>query len=263
MKEIRTDLNDGTGNYIIEVYIDGELDNKILRNSKDQALEVLSYGDPILKTTYAYDEQGREIECKQWNIYENGYEEFILQDFTKYDSQGRVIEAMHEDIDEVHEHLFFTYSEVNGKTVQHAFDENHNPVSLDESTMLNWALVQDVPDPELMPILSTVIRFGEAVQRINTTFRQPESDNLIEINTPSGSCQVSVDDWNDKVLVVTYVFNDDRDMNTLPTYLLETEEGGLYRLKYISKICMDKMFLQMKEILKLDDDSRVGYVVWY
>ena len=71
------------------------------------------------------------------------------------------------------------------------------------------------------------------------------------------------DDWNDKVLVVTYVFNDDRDMNTLPTYLLETEEGGLYRLKYISKICMDKMFLQMKEILKLDDDSRVGYVVWY
>ena len=263
VKKIRTDLNDGTGNYYLDIYIDGELESKVLCNSKDQSLEVLSYGDPTLKTTYVYDEQGREVECKQWNIYDNGYEEFLLQAFTKYDSQGRVIEAMHEDIEEVYEHLFFTYSEVNGKAVQHVFDEEHNPVPPDEVSMLNWALVQDVPYPELMPILSTVISFKEAAQRIDVSFRRPESDNLIEINTPSGSCQVSVDDWNDKVLVVTYLFSDERDINSLPAYLLKTEEGGLYRLRYISSIEMDKMFSQMKDMLQLEDTSKVGYVVWY
>ena len=186
-----------------------------------------------------------------------------MQAFTKYDSQGRVIEAMHEDIEEVYEHLFFTYSEVNGKAVQHVFDEEHNPVPPDEVSMLNWALVQDVPDPELMPILSTIISFKEAAQRIDVSFRRPESDNFIEINTPSGSCQVSVDDWNDKVLVVTYLFSDERNINSLPAYLLKTEEGGLYRLRYISSIEMDKMFSQMKDILQLEDTSKVGYVVWY
>ena len=263
VRKIRTNLNDGTGNYYLETYIDGEIDSKVLCNSKGQALEVLSYGEPTLKTTYVYDEQGREVECKQWNLYDNDYEEFLLQAFTRYDSQGRVIEAMHEDIEEVYEHFFFTYSEVNGKTVQHVFDEEHNPIPADEVSMLNWALVQEVPDSELMPILSTVISFKEAAQRIDITFRRPESDNLIEINTPSGSCQVSVDDWNDKVLVVTYLFNDDRDINTLPAYLLKTEEGGLFRLRYICSKEMDKMFSQMKEILKLEDTSNVGYVVWY
>lgn len=263
VEKIRTDLNDGTGNYYLEVYIDGELESKVLCNPKGQSLEVLSYGEPTLKTTYVYDEQGREVECKQWNIHDNGYEEFLLQAFTKYDSQGRIIEAMHEDIEEIYEHLFFTYSEVNGKTVQHVFDEEHNPISPDEISMLNWTLVQDVPEPELTPILSTVISFKEAAQRIDVSFRQPKSDNLIEINSPSGSCQVSVDDWNDKMLVVTYVFNDGHDINTLPEYLLKTEEGGLYRLRYICSMEMDKMFSQMKEILQLENDSKVGYVVWY
>lgn len=263
VKKIRTDLNDGTGNYYLEIYIDGELDSKVLCNSKGQSLEILSYGDPTLKSTYVYDEQGREVECKQWNIYDNGCEEFLLQAFTKYDSQGRVIEAMHEDIEDIYEHLFFTYSEVNGKTVQHVFDEDHNPMPLDEVSMLNWALVQDVPEPELTPVLSTIISFKEAAQRIDISFRRPESDNLIEINTPSGSCQVSVDDWNDKVLVVTYLFSDQRDRNSIPAYLLKTEEGGLYRLRYISSMEMDKMFSQMKEILKLADNTQVGYVVWY
>ena len=263
VEKIRTDLNDGTGNYYLEVYIDGELESKVLCNPKGQSLEVLSYGEPTLKTTYVYDEQGREVECKQWNIYDNGYEEFLLQAFTKYDSQGRIIEAMHEDIEEIYEHLFFTYSEVNGKTVQHVFDEEHNPISPDEISMLNWTLVQDVPEPELTPILSTVISFKEAAQRIDVSFRRPESDNLIEINTPSGSCQVSVDDWNDKMLVVTYVFNDGHDIHTLPEYLIKTEEGGLYRIRYICSMEMDKMFSQIKEILQLEDDSKVGYVVWY
>ena len=263
IEKIRTDLNDGTGNYYLEVYIDGELESKVLCNPKGQSLEVLSYGEPTLKTTYVYDEQGREVECKQWNIHDNGYEEFLLQAFTKYDSQGRIIEAMHEDIEEIYEHLFFTYSEVNGKTVQYVFDEEHNPISPDEISMLNWTLVQDVPEPELTPILSTVISFKEAAQRIDVSFRQPKSDNLIEINTPSGLCQVSVDDWNDKMLVVTYVFNDGHDINTLPEYLLETEEGGLYRLRYICSMEMDKMFSQMKEILQLENDFKVGYVVWY
>ena len=263
VEKIRTDLNDGTGNYYLEVYIDGELESKVLCNPKGQSLEVLSYGEPTLKTTYVYDEQGREVECKQWNIHDNGYEEFLLQAFTKYDSQGRVIEALHEDIEEIYEHLFFTYSEVNGKTVQHVFDEEHNPISPDEISMLNWTLVQDVPEPELTPILSTVISFKEAAQRIDVSFRRPESDNLIEINTPSGSCQVSVDDWNDKMLVVTYVFNDGHDINTLPEYLLKTEEGGLYRIRYICSMEMEKMFSQMKEILQLEDDSKVGYAVWY
>lgn len=263
IEKIRTDLNDGTGNYYLEVYIDGELESKVLCNPKGQSLEVLSYGEPTLKTTYVYDEQGREVECKQWNIHDNGYEEFLLQAFTRYDSQGRVIEALHEDIEEIYEHLFFTYSEVNGKTVQHVFDEEHNPISPDEISMLNWTLVQDVPEPELTPILSTVISFKEAAQRIDVSFRQPKSDNLIEINTPSGLCQVSVDDWNDKMLVVTYVFNDGHDINTLPEYLLETEEGGLYRLRYICSMEMDKMFSQMKEILQLENDFKVGYVVWY
>lgn len=263
VEKIRTDLNDGTGNYYLEVYIDGELESKVLCNPKGQSLEVLSYGEPTLKTTYVYDEQGREVECKQWNIHDNGYEEFLLQAFTKYDSQGRIIEAMHEDIEEIYEHLFFTYSEVNGKTVQHVFDEEHNPISPDEISMLNWTLVQDVPEPELTPILSTVISFKEAAQRIDVSFRQPKSDNLIEINSPSGSCQVSVDDWNDKMLVVTYVFNDGHDINTLPEYLLKTEEGGLYRLRYICSMEMDKMFSQMKEILQLENDFKVGYVVWY
>lgn len=263
VEKIRTDLNDGTGNYYLEVYIDGELESKVLCNPKGQSLEVLSYGEPTLKTTYVYDEQGREVECKQWNIHDNGYEEFLLQAFTKYDSQGRIIEAMHEDIEEIYEHLFFTYSEVNGKTVQHVFDEEHNPISPDEISMLNWTLVQDVPEPELTPILATVISFKEAAQRIDVSFRQQKSDNLIEINTPSGSCQVSVDDWNDKMLVVTYVFNDGLDINTFPEYLLETEDGGLYRLRYICSMEMDKMFSQMKEILQLENDSKVGYVVWY
>ena len=263
VEKIRTDLNDGTGNYYLEVYIDGELESKVLCNPKGQSLEVLSYGEPTLKTTYVYDEQGREVECKQWNIHDNGYEEFLLQAFTRYDSQGRVIEALHEDIEEIYEHLFFTYSEVNGKTVQHVFDEEHNPISPDEISMLNWTLVQDVPEPELTPILSTVISFKEAAQRIDVSFRQPKSDNLIEINTPSGLCQVSVDDWNDKMLVVTYVFNDGHDINTLPEYLLKTEEGGLYRLRYICSMEMDKMFSQMKEILQLENDFKVGYVVWY
>ena len=263
IEKIRTDLNDGTGNYYLEVYIDGELESKVLCNPKGQSLEVLSYSEPTLKTTYVYDEQGREVECKQWNIHDNGYEEFILQAFTRYDSQGRVIEALHEDIEEIYEHLFFTYSEVNGKTVQHVFDEEHNPISPDEISMLNWTLVQDVPEPELTPILSTVISFKEAAQRIDVSFRQPKSDNLIEINTPSGLCQVSVDDWNDKMLVVTYVFNDGHDINTLPEYLLKTEEGGLYRLRYICSMEMDKMFSQMKEILQLENDFKVGYVVWY
>ena len=263
IEKIRTDLNDGTGNYYLEVYIDGELESKVLCNPKGQSLEVLSYGEPTLKTTYVYDEQGREVECKQWNIHDNGYEEFLLQAFTRYDSQGRVIEALHEDIEEIYEHLFFTYSEVNGKTVQHVFDEEHNPISPDEISMLNWTLVQDVPEPELTPILSTVISFKEAAQRIDVSFRQPKSDNLIEINSPSGSCQVSVDDWNDKMLVVTYVFNDGHDINTLPEYLLKTEEGGLYRLRYICSMEMDKMFSQMKEILQLENDFKVGYVVWY
>ena len=57
VKKIRTDLNDGTGNYYLDIYIDGELESKVLCNSKDQSLEVLSYGDPTLKTTYVYDEQ--------------------------------------------------------------------------------------------------------------------------------------------------------------------------------------------------------------
>ena len=263
VEKIRTNLNDGTGNYYLEVYIDGELESKVLCNPKGQSLEVLSYSEPTLKTTYVYDEQGREVECKQWNIHDNGYEEFLLQAFTKYDSQGRIIEAMHEDIEEIYEHLFFTYSEVNGKTVQHVFDEEHNHISPDEISMLNWTLVQDVPEPELTPILSTVISFKEAAQRIDVSFRQPKSDNLIEINSPSGSCQVSVDDWNDKMLVVTYVFNDGHDINTLPEYLLKTEEGGLYRLRYICSMEMDKMFSQMKEILQLENDSKVGYVVWY
>lgn len=263
VEKIRTNLNDGTGNYYLEVYIDGELESKVLCNPKGQSLEVLSYGEPTLKTTYVYDEQGREVECKQWNIHDNGYEEFLLQAFTKYDSQGRIIEAMHEDIEEIYEHLFFTYSEVNGKTVQHVFDEEHNPISPDEISMLNWTLVQDVPNPELMPILSTVISFKEAAQRIDVSFRRPESDNLIEINTPSGSCQMSVDDWNDKVLIVTYIFNDERGQNSLPEYLLKTEEGGLYRLRYICSTEMEKMFSQMKEILQLEDDSKVGYAVWY
>lgn len=263
VEKIRTNLNDGTGNYYLEVYIDGELESKVLCNPKGQSLEVLSYSEPTLKTTYVYDEQGREVECKQWNIHDNGYEEFILQAFTRYDSQGRVIEALHEDIEEIYEHLFFTYSEVNGKTVQHVFDEEHNPISPDEISMLNWTLVQDVPEPELTPILSTVISFKEAAQRIDVSFRQPKSDNLIEINTPSGLCQVSVDDWNDKMLVVTYVFNDGHDINTLPEYLLKTEEGGLYRLRYICSMEMDKMFSQMKEILQLENDFKVGYVVWY
>ena len=266
VEKIRTDLNDGTGNYYLEVYIDGELESKVLCNPKGQSLEVLSYGEPTLKTTYVYDEQGREVECKQWNIHDNGYEEFLLQAFTKYDSQGRIIEAMHEDIEEIYEHLFFTYSEVNSKTVQHVFDEEHNPISPDEISMLNWTLVQDVPEPELTPILSTVISFKEAAQRIDVSFRRPESDNLIEINTPSGSCQVSVDDWNDKMLVVTYVFNDGHDIHTLPEYLIKTEEGGLYRIRYICSMEMeemDKMFSQIKEILQLEDDSKVGYVVWY
>jgi aspartate 1-decarboxylase len=74
---------------------------------------------------------------------------------------------------------------------------------------------------------------------------------------------VSVDDWNDKVLVVTYLFSDERDINSLPAYLLKTEEGGLYRLRYISSIELDKMFSQMKDILQLEDTSKVGYVVWY
>ena len=262
IKKIRTDLNDGTGNYILEIYIDGELDSKVLCDSKDQSLEVLSYGDPTLKTTYVYDEQGREVECKQWNIHDNGYEEFLLQAFTKYDSEGRIIEAMHEDIEEIYEHLFFTYSEVNGKTVQHIFDEEHNPVSQDEVVMLNWALIGDTQVPELTPVLTTNIGFEEAVQRINQSFKCPESDNLIEINTPMGSCQVSVDDWNDKVLVATYVFNGP-DIHSIPEYLLGTEEGGLYHLRYISSMEMDKMFSQMKEILKLEDNSEVEYVVWY
>ena len=42
VKKIRTDLNDGTGNYYLDIYIDGELESKVLCNSKDQSLEVLS-----------------------------------------------------------------------------------------------------------------------------------------------------------------------------------------------------------------------------
>ena len=262
VKKIRTDLNDGTGNYILEIYIDGELDSRVLCDSKDQSLEVLSYGDPTLKTTYVYDEQGREVECKQWNIHDNGYDEFLLQAFTKYDGMGRVIEAMHEDIEEIYEHFFFTYSEVNGKTVQHIFDEEHNPVSQDDVVRLSWALIEDTTDSEFAPVLTANICFNEAVQRINQSFKSPESDNLIEINTPMGSCQVSVVDWNDKVLVATYVFNG-LDMHSIPEYLLGTEEGGLYHLRYISSMEMDKMLSQMKEILKLEDKSKVEYVVWY
>ena len=60
-----------------------------------------------------------EREGSEWNDEEeDGYEELLLQSFTRYDSQGRVVEAMHEDIEEIYEHLFFTYSEVNGKIEQ-------------------------------------------------------------------------------------------------------------------------------------------------
>jgi hypothetical protein len=263
LKKIRTDLNDGTGNYIQEIYTDGKLDYRIIFNSNDQPLEEIWYGEPMLKNTYVYDDQGLEIEFNQYNIHENGYKEFLLQSFTKYDDHGRAIEVEHEDVVEGYRHLFFTYSEEDGQPVQHVFDENLNPIPYDEFTMQRWALKKDDYESELIPELSENIRFDEAVQRIKAIFKQPENDNLIEINTPTGACQVSVDVWDEELLVVTYVFYDECDMNSMPTYILETEDGGLYSLKYLCKKEMDEMFSQMKDVMKLNDNSMVEYVVWH
>lgn len=263
IKKVRTDLNDGSGNYILEIFIGEVLESKTLCNAANKPLEELIFGDTNMKNTYVYDEHGREIEFKQYDIDEDGYEELILQSFTRYDSQGRVVEAMYEDIEEIYEHLFFTYSEVNGKTVQHIFDEEHTPLRAEDVNMLNWALIDRPEEPELRPIQSSRIAFGEAVNRIHNLFKKLDSDNLIEVTAPKAACQVKVDDWNDKVLVVTYVFYDGFDFGKAPEYLLGKGEGGLYHLRYNWPSEMSKLFSQMKDILKVEDKSTIGYDVWY
>lgn len=263
VKKVRTDLNDGTGNYILEIFSDGVLESKALCNAEDKPLEELIFGDPDMKNTYVYDEHGREIEFKQYNIEEDGYEELLLQSFTRYDSQGRVVEAMHEDIEEIYEHLFFTYSEVNGKIEQNIFDEEHNLLRAEDVNMLTWALIDRQEEKEFRPIQSSSMSFSEAVSRIRNLFKTLDSDNLIEVTAPEVSCQIKVDDWDDKLLVVTYDFVDGFDFGEASEYPLGKGDGGLYHLRYSWPSEMDKLFSQMKDILKVEDESTIGYDVWY
>lgn len=264
VKKVRTDLNDGSGNYVLEIFSDGVLESKTLCNADNKPLEELMFGDPNMKNTYVYDEYGREVEFKQYNIEEDGYEELLLQSFTRYDSHGRVVEAMHEDIEEIYEHLFFTYSEVNGKTVQNIFDEKHNLLCAEDVNMLTWALIDRPEEKEFRPIQSSCIAFTEAVSRIRDLFKKLDSDNLIEVTAQKAACQVKVDDCDDKFVVATYeVFNEGFDFGEMPEYLLGKGGGGVYHLRYSWPSEMDKLFSQMKDILKVEDESTIGYDVWY
>lgn len=128
---IRKMYGDQTGNSIAAVYEDGDLIERTTYNSHGQMIETLQGN---LKTVYVYNAEGDEVECHQYYIHEDNYEEYIFSGFKKYDEEGRLIEYEYDNIHEGHFHFTYKYDVFEGKLVRKAYNDNSELVDL---TILN------------------------------------------------------------------------------------------------------------------------------
>ena len=121
--------DDCFGNSITAVYEDGNLVERTTYNKKGEMVEVLHPGD--LRSCYAYDENGDEIECNQYFIHEDCTEEHAFQGFKKYDADGRLVEYEYENIYDGHFHFTYKYDTLEGKFLKKEYNENGELVSVE------------------------------------------------------------------------------------------------------------------------------------
>lgn len=119
---------DEFGNTIQLVYNDGVLHKRITYNKKGDMVEEFYPGE--LRTCYKYNENGDEIECNQYLIYENQYEEHARCEFKKYDAEGRIIECEGEDIADGPFRFTYKYEPFEGKVLQKIYDKNGDLVGV-------------------------------------------------------------------------------------------------------------------------------------
>lgn len=120
---------DRFGNRIIDVCEDGNLVERTTYNKKGEMVEVLHPGD--LRSSYAYDENGDEIECNQYFIHEDGTEEHAFQGFKKYDDKGRLVEYEYDNIHDGHFHFTYKYDTLEGKILKKEYEENGELVGVE------------------------------------------------------------------------------------------------------------------------------------
>jgi len=109
--------------------------------------------------------------------------------------------------------------------------------------MMDWNLVTRKP-------------LAECLQKVNETFRDMKTHDIVEIQTDQVACQFTADVGR---VTVTYVFSEGV---RIPQILSDVGDGGLFPLHYDWPSQRDFCIAQLKTIMDIDIDDIVGYIFW-
>lgn len=104
---------------------------------------------------------------------------------------------------------------------------------------------------------------GKVLEKAWETFQDPQTADIIELDTDTTGCQLSLDNNDGKPQVVAaYVFKEDLNKLSVPDYIRDAYDSDLLRLTYAWPEEKDKIAQQIKEVLGGTEESLVRYVCW-
>lgn len=121
----------------------------------------------------------------------------------------------------------------------------------------NW----DPEDSVSVPFEKATLR--QVLDKAWEAFGDTRTADIVEIDTDTTGCQLSMENENDSPCVVaTYVFKVGLDRLTVPDYIRERYEGDLVQLKYAWPEGKDLLIKKVQEVLGGTLDSKVRYQYW-
>ena len=119
----------------------------------------------------------------------------------------------------------------------------------------------DPAGPATIPYEKATI--GKALEKAWETFQEPQTSDIIELDTDTTGCQLSLENNGGKMQVmVAYVFKEDLDKLSVPDYIRRAYDGDLLQLTYAWPEEKDKISRQIQKVLGGTEDSIVRYVYW-
>jgi len=120
----------------------------------------------------------------------------------------------------------------------------------------------DPQDPVNVPFEKATIR--QVLEMAWDAFQDTHTADIVEIDTNTTGCQLSMENDNDTPCVVaTYVFKVGLDRLMVPDYIRERFEGDFVQLKYAWPEEKEQLRKQIQEALGGTIDSYVRYHYWH
>lgn len=138
-------------------------------------------------------------------------------------------------------------------------DQVHELGTIDDADRMGKEL--DPAGPATIPYEKTTI--GKALEKAWETFRDPNTTDIIELDTDTTGCQLSVNNQEEEPYVlVEYVFKTDLSRLSVPDYIREKYDGGIVTLSYRWPEEKDLLIDHIQEVLGGTMDSYVRYHYW-